>query len=53
MAEKKRRKFYKGLLAAVAVLFTLCMAGCSKLALSPPAADLRACFRDGFKGAFH
>ncbi|MFT4006881.1 MAG: MBL fold metallo-hydrolase [Lacrimispora sp.] len=57
MAEKKRRKFYKGLLAAVAVLFTLCMAGCSQLALSPPAAsgpvsgtDLRVHFIDVGQG---
>lgn len=56
MAEKKRRKFYKGLLAAVAVLFTLCMAGCSQLALTPAASgpvsgtDLRVHFIDVGQG---
>lgn len=57
MAEKKIRKFYKRLLAAVAVLFTLCMAGCSQPVLNSPAvsgpvsgADLRVNFIDVGQG---
>lgn len=57
MAEKKRRKFYRRLLAAFAVLFTLCMAGCSQPVLKSPAVsvpvsgtDLRVDFIDVGQG---
>lgn len=57
MAEKKRRKFYKRLLAAVVLIFTLCMAGCSQMALHSPevsgpvsGTDLRVNFIDVGQG---
>lgn len=57
MTEKKRRKICWWLLAAVAVLFTFCMAGCSQSSLNSPAVsgpvsgtDLRVHFIDVGQG---